>query len=36
MTNTGDANLRPGPINPLLKLLIFTNNGSKIKEVGTE
>ena len=36
LTNTGDANLTPGPIKPLLRLLIFNNNGRKIKEVGTE
>ena len=36
LTNTGEANLRLGPIKPLLKLLIFNSNGRKIKEVGTE
>jgi hypothetical protein len=36
LTNTGDANPRLGPIKPFLKLLIFNNNGRKIKEVGTE
>ncbi len=36
LTNSGDANPRLGPIKPLLKLLIFNNNGRKIKEVDTE
>ena len=33
-TNSGDQNL--SPIKPLLKLLIFTSDGRKIKEVDTE
>jgi len=36
LTNTGDVSTRPGPIKPLVKLLIFNNNGRKIKEVDTE
>jgi len=34
LTNSGDRNLNP--IKPLLKLLIFTSDGRKIKEVDTE
>jgi hypothetical protein len=34
LTNSGDQSL--GPIKPLLKLLIFSNDGRKIKEVDTE
>jgi hypothetical protein len=34
LTNGGDQSL--GPIKPLLKLLIFNNDGRKIKEVDTE
>jgi len=34
LTNSGDQRL--GPIKPLLKLLIFTSDGRKIKEVDTE
>jgi hypothetical protein len=34
LTNGGDQSL--GPIKPLLKLLIFTSDGRKIKEVDTE
>ena len=34
LTNSGDQNL--SPIKPLLKLLIFTSDGRKIKEVDTE
>ena len=36
LTNTGDVSTRPGPIKPLLKLLIFNSNGRKFKEVATE
>lgn len=36
LTNTGDVSTRPGPIKPLVKLLIFNSNGRKIKEVDTE
>lgn len=34
LRNTGDAS--PGPIKPLVKLLIFNSDGRKIKEVDTE
>jgi hypothetical protein len=34
LTNSGDQSL--GPIRPLLKLLIFSSDGRKIKEVDTE
>jgi hypothetical protein len=34
LTNSGDQSL--GPIKPLLKLLIFSSDGRKIKEVDTE
>jgi hypothetical protein len=33
-TNSGDQNL--SPMKPLLKLLIFTSDGRKIKEVDSE
>lgn len=36
LTNASDASSTFGPIKPLVKLLIFKNNGRKIKEVGTE
>ncbi len=36
LANSGDTSPRPGPIKPLVKLLIFNSNGRKIKEVDTE
>jgi hypothetical protein len=36
LTNSSDTSATRGPIRPLVKLLIFTSNGRKIKEVGTE
>jgi hypothetical protein len=33
LTDNGDASPSLGPIKPLLKLLIFSNDGRKVKEV---